>query len=164
MANPLADLRRRVLTMIGRGLVKVIQQSGSAHRLQVELLPGELRGLIDHVQPFGSHSVPLQGAEAIVAFPGGNRGEGLAMVRDTRHAPTDLKPGEYAIYDAFGQRVHLRADGSVAIKTSGRLVVEGDLEVTGDVSDGTSSMQAMRDAYNGHNHPGASGPPTVPMQ
>lgn len=165
LLQALRDVRNRMLQMVGRGLLEALEQSGSAQRLQVSLLADELRGRVDHPQPFGFHTVPKVGAECVVVFPGGNRGDGLALVvADARHAPTDLGPGEACLYDANGQRVVLRADGSVLIQTDGRLVVEGDLEVTGDVRDGTGTMQAMRDAYNGHSHPGASGPPTVPMQ
>ena len=172
MGNPFAqgmrDLRNRLLQMVGRGILRVLEADGSAQRLQVELLAREVRGRIDHAQAFGVHTVPLEGAEVVVVFPGGNRGDGLALVvADARHAPDDLVGGESCLYDATGQRVHLRADGSVLIQTSGRLVVDGDLEVagsvsaSGQVSDASSSMQAMRDTYNVHSHPGASGPPNA---
>lgn len=169
MANPvlqaMRDLRNRLLQLVGRGVLQALESNGSAQRLQVSLLPSELRGRIDHAQGFGLHTVPLVGSECVVVFPGGNRGDGLALVvADARHAPQDLVGGEVCLYDANGQRVVLRADGSVLIQTDGRLVVEGDLEVSGDVRDATGTMQAMRDAYNAHSHPGASGPPTVPQE
>ena len=46
---------------------------------------------------------------------------------------------------------NINSDNSVNI-TAPKVVITGDLEVSGDVSDSKSSMQNMRNTYNAHTH------------
>lgn len=56
-----------------------------------------------------------------------------------------------------------------ATPVAGKAIIDGDLETTGDVSDGSGSMQDIRDTYNGHTHPengtggGTTSAPNQPM-
>jgi phage gp45-like len=83
-----------------------------------------------------------------------------------------LQPGEAVIYDADGNRVHLRAGGIVEVHAATRIrlvapevevvaptmTLTGNLVVAGQVSDANGSMQEIRDRYNSHGHPGGSAP------
>lgn len=68
----------------------------------------------------------------------------------------------------------IQIDGNAVIKAetngktitlkAGTVIVDGDLEVSGDVSDGTGKLSTLRNAYNGHSHvvdgASAKSPPT----
>lgn len=55
-------------------------------------------------------------------------------------------------------------DGMTINAASGGVTIDGDLSVSGDITDHTSSMQDMRDIYDSHGHsPSASSPPTAKM-
>jgi phage gp45-like len=83
-----------------------------------------------------------------------------------------LAPGEVVLYDADGNRVHLRAGGIIEVRAATRIrlvapqveivaddvTISGNLAVAGQVSDGAGSMQEMRDRFNAHGHPGGPAP------
>ncbi len=47
---------------------------------------------------------------------------------------------------------------------NGDLTIKGNVNATGDISDGASSIAKMRTIYNSHNHPNqGSAPPSVLM-
>jgi hypothetical protein len=85
-----------------------------------------------------------------------------------------LNPGEVQVGNQE-QQTHIKfnADGTVLIKTNslatieGNLVVTGNISAAGTVSDSSGDMQAMRDAYNQHDHlesgGGTTGGPSTPM-
>lgn len=163
-----------------RGVVVANNDSGQAQTVDVETHEGVLRSAVEVMQTFGLASRPPDGSGALVLVLalGGDQGDLVALpvaVPSLRFG--DLAPGEMAIYDADGNRVHLRAGGIAEVQaaTKIRLVaplveivaddvtISGDLAVAGMVSDGTGSMQEMRGQYNGHSHPGAPSPPTPLM-
>jgi len=96
---------------------------------------------------------------------GGRRAHTIALVvSDRRYRKTDLAEGEVAMYTHEGDYIHFRngrvievvAGASISI-TAPSFSIDGDLTVTGSVSDGSGSMQAMRDVFNAHTHTGDSG-------
>ena len=46
-------------------------------------------------------------------------------------APEDMAPGELFLYSSEGSSIHLKNDGSIAIK--GDIELEGDAEITGNI-------------------------------
>lgn len=170
-----APLRRRVALMVGRGVVRLVDDSGGLQRIQAGLLAGETREGVEHVQGYGLTAHPIPGAELVAVFVGGNRDHGLAVaIDDRRHRPAGLEEGEVCLYSSAGQRILLRADGDVVIATAGTVVMEapsthvlGNLEVDGTVTalaaGASVELGAFRDAYNVHSHSetgGTTGPPT----
>jgi phage gp45-like len=169
------DLRGKVRLMVGRAVIAVINDSGPIQTAQAQLLADEVQDDAERIQEYGFTSVPLSGAEAVVAFVGGNRDHGLIIaVDDRRYRLKGLPGGEVAIYDDQGQKVHLTRDGIVidgagkdvtiqnapTVHMGGNLAVAGNIIAQGDVSDhGNKSMAAMRNAYNthkGHTLPGSN--------
>lgn len=109
-------LRRRVQMMLARGVVALADDSTQAQSLQIDLLADETHEGVERFCDYGFSSVPLAGAEAIVAFVGGLRSHGIAIkVEDRRYRPRDLEAGEVTLYDDQGQRVHLTRDGLLIV-------------------------------------------------
>lgn len=118
----LQPLQGRIQMMIGRAVIHAVNDSLKAQGLQVELLDGEVQDGIEHYQHYGLTSVPLEGAEAVVAFVGGLRSHGICIgTVDRRFRLIGLQPGEVALHDDQGQKIHLTRDG---------IVIETDKPVT----------------------------------
>lgn len=168
MSRLLNPVWRRLRLLISRGVLKMSEDGKGLQEVQVTLL-GDSPAWAERFQQYGHTSVPHSGAEAVVASVSGARAHLVALVvDDRRYRMASLKTGEVAIYDDLGQTVHLTREG-IVIKGAGLplafvdcpvVTMDGDLEVAGDVRDHTSTMQTMRDQYNGHNH-GGPGPNPV---
>lgn len=161
---------RRIRLLVSRGVLALVDDSLKMQRVQVRLLGGEPADA-ERFQQYGYTSHPHPGAEAVVAAVGGARSHLIALsVDDRRYRLKELAQGEMAIYDDLGHKVHLTRDG-IVIDGVGQPVryincpdiyMDGNLHCEGDVNDHTSTMQTMRDIYNGHNHGGDSGGSTSP--
>ena len=125
LLRAVAPLQRRVLLMLSRAVVRVVDDSRAVQELQLSLLRDELRAGVERLQEYGFTSVPLPGAWAFAACIGGNRDHPVVIATDDgRHRPRNLQPGEVALYDHSGQVVHLKADGQVRIQATAALVVD----------------------------------------
>jgi phage baseplate assembly protein V len=164
--------------MVGRAVVRLVDDSARLQLLQVAALEGETRDNVERLQEYGFTSHPLAGAEACMVSVGGNRSHGLIIaVDDRRYRLTGLASGEVAIYDDQGQVVHLKRD-HILVRSATRVEIEaplchmtGDLVVDGDVDSGKTitaaidvrdqagakTMAGMRASFNTHTHPGDSG-------
>lgn len=168
----------RVMLMIGRAVLKAVNDAAPIQIVQAALLGDEVRDKVERMAEYGFTSVPLPGAQAVAVFVGGDRGHGIVIATgDTRYRLKGLEGGEVAIYDDQGQKVTLTRAGivvdggglpvtiinapSVTADTpeftmTGNLSVAGNVVAAGDVSDHENkSMAAMRTIYNSHNHGGA---------
>lgn len=175
----LAPLQRRVEALLARAVVRGVTEDGRRRRLKLGVLKGELLDGVDHWEPLGITARPRDTGEveAILASLGGWRDRAAAIVVSDRAArPTDLAPGELALYTHLGEFLRFKADGTLVLKPPGSVVeVEGTLQVSGDVvaqgnvQDGTCSMLQMRTDFGTHVHPGvtsggsSTGAPAVGM-
>ena len=154
-----------VKNLISRCSVALVNAKGKLQALQIRMLAGEVKDGVEHLEPYGYTSHPLRGAEGVAVFPGGDRSHGVVIVvADRRYRLQGLKPGEVALHDDQGQCVHLTREGIVVkgagkpitITEASKLRVECPIECTHDITDrvdgGGSSMAAMRDTYNDHDH------------
>lgn len=165
MSRVLSPIWRRLRLLVSRGVLQLADDGPGVQKVQVTLL-GESPAWAERFQQYGFTAVPHAGAEAVVTAVGGARAHLVAIaVDDRRYRMAGLEGGEVAIYDDLGQSVHLTREG-IVIKGAGLplefvdcpvVTMDGDLEVAGNVRDGTSTMQAMRETYNDHNH-GGDGP------
>lgn len=131
IAAALRPLARRIENMLARAVVTAVMP-GNLQVLQVNVLAGETKDGVQHFEPAGFTSHPMAGAEGLVVFPDGVRTHGVAVVvTDRRHRPTDLQPGEAALFchaDGLAQ-VRVELDGTVTIKGPTKVRVEGhDIE------------------------------------
>ena len=118
--------------ILARGTVSAADGSKKMRVVQVRLLADEVRDDLEHVEPYGYTSEPLTEAEAFVLFFDGDRSHGITFcVADRRYRLKDLKPGEVAIFDDQGQKVHLTRDG-IVVSTGKKLeaTVGGTLTAT----------------------------------
>ncbi|HBM8993525.1 TPA: phage baseplate assembly protein [Citrobacter freundii] len=159
------QLQRQLLSLICRAVVGSVKPGSKCQTVDVELIAGDQKGGIEHLEPYGftSHSKP--GAEALILFPDADRSHAVSVVvSDRRYRVRSLKPGEVAIYDDQGQSVTLTRTG-IVVDGGGNLITfrnapkarfEMDIESTGQIKDHCDTsgitMAAMRLAYNGHKH------------
>lgn len=118
----LAPLKRRVMLMVSRAVVGLVNDAPAMQELQVSLFAGETRGQVERFQNCGFTSAPHPGAEAAVVFVGGNRDHGLIVaVDDRRSRIRGLQNGEVAVYTdedqgADGCRIVLRRGNRIEIQ------------------------------------------------
>ncbi|TKA91935.1 phage baseplate assembly protein V [Guyparkeria sp. SB14A] len=165
----MAPLRRRLRVLFTRGVVRLIDPGTLMQSLQVEGLAGELMSGVEHFEAYGLTAHPHPGAEALLAALGGDRSHTVAVtVADRRYRLTNLAPGEVALYDDRGNKVHLMRDkvkvtavdhleatAPTTLITS-EVTIDGNLKVKGDITDryattGTT-LNHVREVYNGHDH------------
>jgi phage baseplate assembly protein V len=133
MAHPilrwLEPLRSRVIGMVARAVVRSVNDARKLQEVELAVMGSERLAKAEHFQAYGLTSRAHAGAEAVVVFAQGNRDHPLVVAVDNRaHRPTGLAEGEVMVYAAGGQRVHLKADGSIKI-SSGPLVEIESTEV-----------------------------------
>lgn len=175
----IGPLWRRLRLLVSRGVLKLVDDSLKLQSVQVTLL-GDQPATAERFQEYGYTSHPHPGAEAIVAAVGGARAHLVALsVDDRRYRPKGLKAGEVCLYTDEGDEIRFKRGRVIAVKAGASLdvtapvvtvkastsvtydtpifTVTGDIKANGQITDATSSMQDMRDTYNGHNHDGDSG-------
>lgn len=136
------------------GLVTAVRDAGAEQVVDVQILPGVVRSEVRVLQPFGFASAPVADGAIVLLVQVGGDPANLAALPAARPGGRfgGLAEGEAVLYGAAGQRVAMRADGSVEILSatevritsdvsvhvtapttliSGNLVVDGHLHVTG---------------------------------
>ena len=160
----LDPIRRRIALVVRRAVVGRVDDEAKLQATQVEALHGEVQDQLERFQDYGFTSVPKPEAEAVVLYPNGSASHGLVIaVDDRRYRLKGLAEGEVAIYTDEGDKVHIKRGGTIEVVAATKILVqaptariEGDLEVTGEVtdrcdSDGTT-MERIRTVYDKHTH------------
>lgn len=158
------DLKNRLRLLVGRCLIKRVNNDGPIQTVQGQLLADETQDDMEHLQQYGYASHPLPDAEAVVVFMGGNRDHGVVIATGDRRYGVKLVAGEVALYDDLGHVIHLKRDGisidgaghQITITNTPNVRIESDLDVTGEVRDragtGGKSMSQMRAHQTSHTH------------
>lgn len=151
-------MRRRVMLMVGRAVVRAIDDSRGRQQMQIELLAGELRGAVERMQQYGFTSHPHPGADAAAVFVAGNREQGIIVaVDDRRYRLTGLAVGEVALYDDLGNVVALRRDKVevAAVQhleaTAPTAAIQADVTITGSLTVNGSTTLNGAVTNNGKN-------------
>lgn len=187
IAKLLEPLRRQIRLLLSYGVVRLVDASYKAQRVQVSAYAGETMEA-RHWEPYGYTAHPLAGAEALLGSQGGDRAYTDAIVvADRRYRLTTLASGEVAIYDDLGQKVHLTRNGIVvvsplvtiqaaqthitgalqvdgAINCDSTIDADGNITSAGEMADSVGTMSGMRDTYNGHTHNETSTVTAAPNQ
>lgn len=162
----LRPLANRLGNMLARGYITLVTAGKKMQVLQLNLLDGETKDRVEHFEPFGFTSKPLPGAEHLTVFLDGDRSHGITVVvADRRYRLTSLQDGEAALHDAYGNKVHLQRDGTLAVVTSTKVqitaplvTISGDLQVAGTITAplvvGTTNVTFGGKSGTGHTHTG----------
>lgn len=120
-------LRQQMLNIVARATVKLVNDAAGRQVVQLGVLDGETVDDGERFQNYGFSSVPVEGAEAVVVFPGGDRGHPIVIAVDgSGDRPTGLEPGEVAVYNNAGAKIVMTKDGDiVCAPASGRHVLLG---------------------------------------
>lgn len=159
----MSPMARAVGNMLARGTLVLANAASKMQTLQVRILDGEAKDAVEHFEPYGYTAHPLPGAEALLQFFGGDRSHGVAfMVADRRYRLAGLAAGEVALYDDQGSKIVLRRGNVIEVTAAAKVrMITPLLEVTGEIKDRCDSdgmtLDAMRNTYNSHTHPGDSG-------
>ncbi len=161
MGNPVRDLSARVMMMFGRGVLRGVNDANGRQQLQVELLKGELRDDVEHMQNYGFTSHPT-GGDVAAASIGGNREQVIVLVVDDRRYRIPLEAGEVAMYDDQGNKIELLRD---MVKVTAVQHVEvlaptikliGDLEVVGNIKSTGTVINNGKNIGSTHQHSGVT--------
>ena len=162
-------LRRRVMLMIGRAELTVVDDARKLQTVQVEGLAGEVLDRVERMQQYGVTSHPHAGAEALLLALGGMRQHPVVVaVDDRRHRPTGLSEGEVCLYTSEdgaggahrvvlknGRKVHVQASGEIRLECgSVSLVIsQTGVEVTGLFKANHDDSQVGGVTVKTHDHP-----------
>ena len=111
-------MRNGIANLLARGVVALGNSASKLQSLQLRLTAGEVKDNMEHLEPYGFTASPLEGAEALAGFFGGDRSHGVVIVvSDRRFRLQGLKPGEVAIYTDEGDRIYLKRGRVIDIET-----------------------------------------------
>ncbi len=173
------DLLQRLMMLVGRGRIKVVNDAGPVQLVQIKLGDKETRDNTPRLAEYGLASNPPVDSDGVALFNSGDRSKGVVIA--TGHQLSrmkDLQRGESALYDDLGQFVYLTRAG-IVVNGAGRpvtinnaptvtinaatsvvlntplLTVNGDIVATGNISDQNGVkgvLQHIRDNYDSHTH------------
>lgn len=131
----LSPIRRAIRLVLSRGVVTAVNAGLKMQGLQIKLYADEVKGGLEHFEPYGFTAHPHSGAEALGGFFAGDRSHGVVItVADRRYRLRELKAGEVAMYDDLDQVVHLTREGiriyspmDVTVKADNLARLEGDV-------------------------------------
>ncbi|MDA3509400.1 phage baseplate assembly protein [Acinetobacter junii] len=152
-----SQIRQTFLGIVARGGSKVLQLKGFTDETLQEI------ELIQHV---GFNSYIPDSAKVVVIPLQGKTSKSVVIATTGGAVVVNLAEGETCVYDQFGHQVLLHKDGIKMlgdVEIIGKLKVSKDIKSEKEIFDKTSSMQAIRDAYNPHTH-GSSPPPSNQME
>ncbi|AEJ11838.1 MULTISPECIES: phage baseplate assembly protein V [Pseudomonas] len=103
--------------VLARGVVVLANATRKLQSLQLRITAGEVKDDMEHLEPYGFTSCPLEGAEALAGFIG-DRSHGVVLVvSDRRYRLPGLKSGEVALYTDEGDRVVLKRGRVIEMET-----------------------------------------------
>jgi phage baseplate assembly protein V len=165
--HELNRLGRRILLLMARGAIALVDDTKAVQTLQVRLNALELIPDVPRYAEYGFTSNPPAGTQALVAFKNGDRNDGFVIATsNAKYRMTSLASGEVAIHDDNGQSVYLSASGIIVngggnpITFTNAPEVIADtplLKCKGDILDNyetnTRTVAGMRQVANSHTHP-----------
>ena len=133
------ELRRRVMLMVGRAVLTVVNDQTGLQTVQVEGLRGEVIDGAERMQIYGITSHPLKGADVLVLSVGGVRQHPVVLIDDRRHRVKGLAEGEVCIYtdeDESGNmhRILLKRGREIEMRSGDASVTIAGSSVTVDTN------------------------------
>lgn len=139
----LQPLSNRVMLMLGRAILRAINDTGATQLAQLSLLAEEERSSVEIWHDYGYTSNPPAGLEAAVLFPAGKRNHGIVVaIGDRKFRLRNLQAGEVALYTDEGDSLVFKrgrmieiTTTTLVVKASSKCVFETPLvEVTGNLA------------------------------
>lgn len=167
VARALAGVRQGT-----RAVLRSMVTTTRVQRVNAEALAGETLQDVELMQQFGFTSAPPEGTQLILIPLGGRTSAGVVVA--TEHGSYRFKvdaQGEAALYNQWGDLIHLKQDRSIRVVADLKVRLEtplaeitGELNVTGNITSGADitaagnvadqggakTMAGMRTVYNGH--------------
>lgn len=178
----------KIMNLVSRGFITFSNSTSKCQELQIQMSGGEQKSDVEHIEPYGFTSRPLDGAEAVALFLDGDKSHGVILVAsDRRYRIKSLKRGEVAIYTDEGDYIIFNRNNEINVKTK-KFIVNADdaielntknlvvnassgtkfdtplLQSTGEIEDKTSTISTIRTIYNGHTHNETNSVTRVPNQ
>lgn len=178
----------KIMNLVSRGYITFSNSASKCQTLQIKMSGGEQKSDVEHIEPYGFTSRPLDGAEAVALFLDGDKSHGVVFVAgDRRYRIKSLKQGEVAIYTDEGDYIIFNRNNEINVKTK-KFIVNADdaielstknlvvnassctkfdtplLKSTGEIEDKTSTISIIRTTYNGHTHNETNSITQIPNQ
>ena len=123
---------KRLRLLVMRGRVQLVDDSGAAQLMQVKVQNGWTQDRVPRLAEYGLHSNPPAGSDVTLLFIGGNPSDAVVIATGHQQYRLHLQPGEVAISDDKGQKVHLSATGiridgaalPIEVKTTGNVKID----------------------------------------
>jgi phage baseplate assembly protein V len=171
MEETIMDMRG----IVARGVVVAVNDAGQAQTVDVRTADGVTRSGIEVASPWGiASNAPLDGATVLLLAVGGDVGDLMALpVSNPARRFGGMAQGESVLYGADGSRIAVRTGGTIQILAATELEITvpgvtitatagvtitanvaiiGDLDVSGDISDGHGKLSGLRAHYDAHDH------------
>jgi len=153
-------ITNKIFLLLGRAVLKAIENSESTQKLQVIGLSEEIISDVERFQEYGFETYPFAESQVFIGFLNGNRDHGIALVaHDSRYRLTDLVEGEVALYtdedsSSGGHRIHLKR-GQIINMTSLATILDADEVSLGGPT--FASLRTLIDSrfialFNAHTH------------
>jgi phage baseplate assembly protein V len=166
----------KIMNIVSRGYITFSNSASKCQTLQINMSGGEQKSDVEHIEPYGFTSRPLDGAEAVALFLDGDKSHGVILAAgDRRYRITSLQKGEVAIYTDEGDSIIFNRNNEINLKTKKFIVNADDVielhtknlfvnaslgvqlntplfKSSGEIADKTSSISDIRTIYNGHTH------------
>lgn len=118
MKGALRGVQRAVSNLLARAVITGLNTASKCQMVQVDLLANEPKENVEHLEPYGFTSAPLNGAEGFAMFPDGDRSHGvILMVSDRRYRVKGLTGGEVCIFTDEGDTLTFKRGNIVELKT-----------------------------------------------
>lgn len=116
-------LSRCVQLMLGRCVLKVLMDENPSQVMKVAMYVGEIRDEVERLQDYGYSSNPLEGAQGLVGFVGGDRAHGVIIkMDDRRYRPRKQKPGALMLYTYANRKDDADTEHHIYFDPESRLV------------------------------------------
>lgn len=107
----MGPLKRKVLLMVGRGVLLALDSSKNIQQASLTLLADETKDKTEFFQHFGFTSRPPAQSDIIFLSIGGNREHGVIIASESREFRLKgLDEGDSALYNMNGKYVWLKGD------------------------------------------------------
>lgn len=136
----------RALNMLAKAVTRKIIDTLGRQTAQVEVTKGELIDDMERMQDYGfTSNPPVSGTDAIVAFLGGSREQGVIIRMENRQFRLkSLETGEVAMFDDLGNVIKLGRESvdliAITKATVSAPIIEATASTSAKIQVGASSI------------------------